>query len=173
MTTSVLRILFLLAGLVLMVGVACCYIGREKSVTDTADRNNVPSRCVIEVRRGGGSQPGPHPIWISIYNDGLICNQYGEHHVDAESVEQLLQHIVTTGLFDIDQNQFDAKLHEAGELNLSVRGGSGVYTISTELDGVMHSLRLNRPELYTNSVVLHARRFLEVLTTIKKKAAQQ
>ena len=172
MNAIVLRVLLLFGGLSLAIAASCCCIGCRKSPTSVS-KNNTSSLCVIEVRRGGGRQPEPHPIWISIYNDGLIRNQYGEHRVDAENVEQLLQQIIATSLFNINQNQFDAKLREASELNKSVRGGSGVYTISIELDGKMQSLRLNQPELYANSAVIPARKFLDVLTMIKSFAAQQ
>jgi len=166
MNTGTLRILLLFVGLVLAVWLTIRYFSR-KSTYQPVDSNGVFSRLVIEVRRGGGRQPEPHPVWISIYSDGLIRNQYGEHHVDTNDVKQLIQRIDATGLFDISHEQFDAKLKAAGEFNLNIRGGSGVYTISFESDGKMYSLLLNQPELYANSTVPAARQFLEVLKLIE------
>ena len=166
MNTSALRILLLAMGLVIAVWLAIRYFSR-KSAHQPIDSNNVPSRLVIEVRRGGGRQPRPHPVWIGVYSDGLIQNQYGEHRVYANDVKQLLRRIDATSLFDIDQDQLDAKLRKAGEFNLSIRGGSGFYTISLQSGGKMRNLCLNRPELYANSSVPAARQFLEVLKLIE------
>lgn len=175
MNAFLFRILFLLFSLCIVTGLCCYFTGCKKSpaVISSDNDNNASALCVIEVREGGGMQPEPHPVLLSIYNDGLIRNRNSEHYVDKKDVEQLIEQIAATKIFEINQTQFDTKLREAGEFDRSFQGGSGVYTISLESDGVTHRLQLNQPELYSNSTVIPARRFLEVLTMIKDFAAQQ
>lgn len=121
---------------------------------------------VIEVRRGGGMEKEPHAVWIRVFDDGRVYRDAVERQVEPERVAGLMERIIATELFDTDQDAFDRQLIDAGEKDKSLRGGSGIYTITIGSEDGARSLRLNRPELYETSTVPAAQKFSEVLKLI-------
>ena len=150
------------------------YSGQDPRHFDNAEanmNNAISSSLLIEVRRGGGMEAPPHPIVIRIYVDGRT--EYHDVVLTKEPLEisQLMERIKASGLFLVTQNELDKQLMEAGELNVSLRGGTGVYTIAVNVDGVVYTLRLNRPELYERSAVEPARLFYKVYEWIEEFAS--
>lgn len=162
------------ALLAVFFGLAACSSGTADNPTgaNRIDDSSSESRqstvhLVVEVRHGGGMEQRPHHVEIQIFSDGLIRSPSGERRVAPSRVQHLVRQIQATGFGGIGQEEFNRQLRAAGELDIALNGGSGVYTISCKTDGAMHSLHLNQPHLYVNSKVPEARIFNAVLGMIK------
>lgn len=132
-----------------------------------------PPPWVIQVCHGGGHEPLPHKQIISVSAVGRVEKGEAVRHKTPAEVAELMEKIRQTDLFDLTQEQFDQKLRDAGEFEKSLRGGSGVYTITAWLDGKTKSLRLNRPETYEKSAVPAAKNFLKVLRLVQQFAGEK
>lgn len=135
-------------------------------------RPEVSRIAELEIRLGGGREPRPHAVWVTVEADGRVFERSKARKVDPKSVTQLLDFLSISELCNIDQESFDKALREAGEFNKSLRGGTGIYTISFTCNGYLHSLSLNRPSLYADSAVPEARNFSTIIALVKQLVKQ-
>lgn len=113
----------------------------------------------LEVRKGGGLEHMPHHVWLTLDSEGRLFRGARQLPVEKESVLSVLRDLSNSNLCNTEQSSFSQSLHSLGELDISLRGGTGVYTLTFQCNGDLKTLTLNRPNLYESSKLPEAREF--------------
>jgi hypothetical protein len=127
-----------------------------------------PPAVTIEVREGGGRQAPPHPVLFCIRSDGQVKTARGEYRVQPERVQKLVAHLERLGAFGLRSGDLLEEVVKAGEAPASVRGGSGMYTLSLTRGDQSITVRLNQPDRYPDTKVKSVRVFQNALRAIRE-----